>query len=280
MILGDDLTKLTDFGIARMRTSDVRTQTGLRMGSPRYMSPEQVLGKRTDHQSDIFSLGIVLYEMLAGKTPFSGDSLEALMYQTIHFVPPPPSRINPDVPEMLDLVIAKMLEKTPEDRYQGARELASDLRQCEKHYGLQQGSRASAAAGLHEPPPSLNLNFDSSALKAIKRSRRQDEEDGLEIGAGTLGISQTFDSFEATRKLAKEVGMVREFEDFSASNGFATTIITPPEGATEARLKSPLASDQTTAAENKMPRMSNREKLVTSSILLAATFIAILIVVY
>jgi eukaryotic-like serine/threonine-protein kinase len=87
--------KITDFGIARMRTSNVQTQTGMMMGSPKYMSPEQVIGKRADHRSDLFSLGVILYEMLTGAAPFTGESVNAVMYQIVNFVPPAPSAINP-----------------------------------------------------------------------------------------------------------------------------------------------------------------------------------------
>ena len=130
MILHDGPVKITDFGIARMRHSELKTQTGMLLGSPRYMSPEVVVGKRADGRSDIFSLGIILHEMLTGTAPFSGETMSSLMFQTINFVPPAPSAVNPAVPPMLDFIVAKMLAKKREERYQDARELASDLREC------------------------------------------------------------------------------------------------------------------------------------------------------
>jgi len=112
--------KITDFGIARMRSSNVQTQTGMMMGSPKYMSPEQVIGKRADHRSDIFSLGVILYEMLTGAAPFTGESVNAVMYQIVNFVPPAPSAINPAAPAALDMIVGRMIAKALDERFQSA----------------------------------------------------------------------------------------------------------------------------------------------------------------
>ena len=132
MVTPGGSVKIADFGIARMRASESLTQTGMMLGSPKYMSPELVLGKRADQRGDIFSLGIILYEMLAGAAPFGGENVTALMYQIVNLAPPAPSVRNPEVPELLDYVVAKMLVKSLEERYQSAAELASDLRECER----------------------------------------------------------------------------------------------------------------------------------------------------
>ena len=87
--------KITDFGIARMRNNEVKTMTGMILGSPKYMSPEQVSGKRADTRSDIFSLGVVLYEMLTGTSPFVADNIHGVMYQTMNFNPPAPQNAQP-----------------------------------------------------------------------------------------------------------------------------------------------------------------------------------------
>lgn len=130
MILNDSHVKIADFGIAKMDTSQTLTRTGMIMGSPLYMSPEQVLSSGIDSRSDIFSFGIVLYQLLTGKRPFSGDDANSVMYQIVNWVPPMPSSLNPDVPAIMDGIVFKCLEKSPQDRYQNASELADDLRSC------------------------------------------------------------------------------------------------------------------------------------------------------
>src|SRR5258705_462679 len=122
------LAKITDFGIARMPGSAVKTMTGVVMGSPRYMSPEQVVGKNIDNRSDIFSLGVVMYETLTGKPPFDGETLTGIMYATTNTHPAPPSTHNPASPRMLDLILEKALAKDLDRRYQSIRELCNDLR--------------------------------------------------------------------------------------------------------------------------------------------------------
>src|SRR5256714_3356921 len=158
MVVANGPVKITDFGIARMRGSGDLTQTGTLLGSPKYMSPEQVIGKRADHRSDVFSLGVILYEMLCGAAPFNGENVTALMYQIVNFMPPAPSTLNAAVPEMLDYVVAKMLAKPLEERYQDAAETARDLRECERRLGTPAGSTQPprTLAGLASgPQPTL-----------------------------------------------------------------------------------------------------------------------------
>ena len=128
MVLSDGRVKVMDFGIARLRDPDVKTATGMLLGSPRYMSPEQVSGEPFDHRADIFSLGVVLYEMLTGITPFSGEDMTQLMYQVVNAAAVPPSHVNRTLPPVLDYIVARALKKKPEERYATASEFAADLR--------------------------------------------------------------------------------------------------------------------------------------------------------
>ncbi len=145
MIVHERRAKIMDFGIARMRLSDIKTQAGAILGSPKYMSPEQVTGMRADHRSDIFSLGIMLYELAAGAPPFAGTEVSLIMHQIATVTPRPPSAINPSLPPMLDMIAAKALQKNLDARYQSAAEFAADLRACLDGLSSQQGG----------PPPDV-----------------------------------------------------------------------------------------------------------------------------
>ncbi|MHB1213778.1 MAG: serine/threonine-protein kinase [Thiobacillus sp.] len=142
MITPNRDVKIMDFGIAQIPTGS-RTQAGTVLGSPKYMAPEQVAGQATDGRTDIFALGVVLYEMLTGVTPFNGDNLSAIMYKILNEDPAPPSTVNLGVPPAFDRIISRALAKRPEDRYQTAREFARDL----GHEAfIPQGARQSAAS--------------------------------------------------------------------------------------------------------------------------------------
>src|SRR4051794_10086444 len=121
--------KVTDFGIARAAREDNEdlTRTGTVMGTATYFSPEQAQGGAIDARSDVYALGVVLYETVAGRAPFSGDNPVAIAYQHVQEEPVPPSRINPDVPPELEGVILKAMAKSLTERYQSANELWADL---------------------------------------------------------------------------------------------------------------------------------------------------------
>ena len=115
IITRSGVVKITDFGIAHMPSTS-KTHAGMVLGSPKYMSPEQVVGKAVDGRSDIFSLGVVLYEMLTGAAPFDGDNISTLMYRILNETPIWPSALDPRVPEGFDRILARALAKSPENR--------------------------------------------------------------------------------------------------------------------------------------------------------------------
>ena len=119
--------KVTDFGIARAGTSDGLTQTGSVMGTATYFSPEQAQGLAVDGRSDVYSLGVVLYEMVTGVVPFTGDSPVAVAYKHVREEPMAPSQRNPDVPADLEQIILTALAKDPDHRYQTADDMRADL---------------------------------------------------------------------------------------------------------------------------------------------------------
>ena len=134
MILTDYKVKVMDFGIARVDSSSM-TRTGIAMGTPNYISPEQLSGKQIDRRTDIFSLGVVMYEMLVQRRPFRGENLTSLIYNIVNNDPEPPSSLDPSIPSLFDRVIAKALAKNPDARYQHAGEIGMAISDFIESFG-------------------------------------------------------------------------------------------------------------------------------------------------
>ncbi len=128
IVLPSGLVKITDFGIARLPTGS-RSFIGSVVGSPKYISPEQVVGRPVDARSDVFSLGAVLYEVLTGTPPFEGTALDEILHNVINVSPDPPTSRNRSLPAAFDAIVVRALAKHPDHRYQSAREMSADLRQ-------------------------------------------------------------------------------------------------------------------------------------------------------
>jgi hypothetical protein len=128
MILGDGTVKVMDYGIARARKFEGLTVTGAFLGTPDYVAPETAEGQASDARSDLYSLGIVFYEILTGRRPFAGDTPFATLKKHCTEPPPPPSSINAAIPKELELIVLRLLSKNPADRHPGAEELLIELR--------------------------------------------------------------------------------------------------------------------------------------------------------
>jgi serine/threonine-protein kinase len=209
----DGVAQLADFGIAKAAGATTHTANGVIKGKVAYMAPEQVTGSAIDRRSDIFSLGVVLYEMVAGVAPFSGEDLSQLMYQVVDTRPAAPSRINPECPDLLDFIVAKALEKNPEDRYQEASELADDLRLCRDSLPEEPISGKPAGDTLpldaESPPPSTDMEPGSNAQVMLSEAQapsppRAPASAGMASHAGaSLGLmpSRQSDSAKALARL-------------------------------------------------------------------------------
>ena len=130
ILLENEQIKVADFGIARMIASSTKTQTGVIFGTPNYMSPEQVAGKKVDGRSDLFSLGVVLYELLSGEKPFKGDSITTLMYAITNNSYTPLNEIAPKTPESCVKIVDKLLNKGVARRYKSAAQVVKQIMKC------------------------------------------------------------------------------------------------------------------------------------------------------
>jgi serine/threonine-protein kinase len=191
MLLERGGAKIMDFGIARMRSEDFKTSTGMVLGTPRFMSPEQIAGAPVDQRSDLFSLGVVLYEMLTGQMLFAGDDSPQIAHNVTLVEHEPPSRRNAEVSSLLDFVVARALKKDPSVRYQDAYELAADLRTC-----------------LAEVQGRTRTETKRDTTKTVKLAKKGDKPlptppVAAAIAPTTrLSLSHQFDSKAAVRRLA------------------------------------------------------------------------------
>jgi eukaryotic-like serine/threonine-protein kinase len=235
MVVANGLAKITDFGIARLPNSAVKTMTGMILGSPRYMSPEQVVGTSLDFRTDLFSAGVVLYEALTGIAPFDGENVNAIMFATVNKNPPAPSGGNRNIPPMLDLIVARALAKAPEDRYQNARDFAADLREVWRNIVGRPASNAlwvtqklntlgntgklkpltevvTAAPGRIGAPGEATI-LGGSATQIVKADGKLQPE-GTVDEFKPLALARGFDSVDATIALAERTQQTEEFSDF------------------------------------------------------------------
>jgi len=227
MLLERGPAKIMDFGLARMRLADHKTSTGIVLGTPRYMSPEQISGQPVDHRSDIFSLGIVLWEMLTGRRLFSGTEMAQVSHSITYDEHEPPTRVNPDLPAMLDFVVARALKKDAAVRYQDADEMAADLHACLAELRAREEKpvegESTKTLKLGEAEPTVG----APAAATIAVDTR-------------LPFSRHFDSSAALRRLAKSshtgrmprrVGLVRRIvNDPPARRLFVITVLAAAAG--------------------------------------------------
>jgi eukaryotic-like serine/threonine-protein kinase len=198
--LTDDVeTILTDFGLVRIAHATTHTAVGTVSGTPAYMSPEQARGDRTDHRTDIYSLGIVLYEMLAGRVPFEADSQLSVIYMHINNPPPP----IPGVSEKIQTIIDRALAKDPDDRYQHSGEMAADFFKSLKIERRTEAAKETQVVSPEVPPaPPPPTPTPAPVQKPQPAHRRTWLGVGvfsficlLAVGAGAWGVSGFLPSF-------------------------------------------------------------------------------------
>ena len=164
----DGNSLLTDFGIAKMVEGTIQfTQTGAILGTPAYMSPEQIMGQKLDGRSDIYSLGIILYEMATGRAPYRAETPPAIFVKHLHDPLPLPSKFNQDLPESLERVILKALAKNPDDRYSTANELAAAIERASREVAIDKtvvGPVVPAPSPTIVEEPSIQTTLEEPAV--------------------------------------------------------------------------------------------------------------------
>jgi serine/threonine-protein kinase len=178
-----DTVKVTDFGIARI-TDSSKTKTGLVLGTPSFMSPEQLAGKKVDGRSDLYSLGVMLYQLLAGVLPFRGDSMAELMYKIANEPAPDIRKIRPELPLAVHVILGRALTKVPEERYQDGMAFAADLNELL----AETGNTSTEAAGV-------KVAFSAAARPDFEATVPASGA----VFAQTLPAMQAFDKTTATR---------------------------------------------------------------------------------
>ena len=234
LVASDDHIYVADFGLAKsFEENAIRmTRTGAFLGTPRYMSPEQVEGKPADQRSDLYAYGLILYEMATGDVPFTGESTLKVMYQRIQEMPKDPQTINPSLPDWFTHVIMRCLERDPEMRYQTASEILVDLRASHPEMPVRPGMRRVA------PKPGASASSASSASAASRTARSAVSIGGASLGGGTRTVQIEIPQFAekkwvwavagvlALLLLAMAIPPVRHL----VFKGGATTTTTAPSG--------------------------------------------------
>jgi serine/threonine-protein kinase len=175
-----DTVKVTDFGIARI-TDSSKTKTGMVLGTPSFMSPEQLAGKKVDGRSDLYSLGVMLYQMLAGVLPFRGDSMSELMFKIANEEAADIRIIRPELPENLANVVALALSKRPETRYQTGDQFAADLRAVEAQFAGQRDAHSTSASLQESSGMEKTVSFASTIPQMTAGSVQKNDATDIEI---------------------------------------------------------------------------------------------------
>ena len=172
MVRKDGIAQIMDFGLAKLRTASSNvnrlTKEGSTVGTAGYMSPEQVLGQDADHRSDIFSFGVLLFEMLTGQLPFRGVHETALAYEIVNVDAAPMSTIKPELDQSLDAIVLDCLEKDPKERCQSVAEVARDLRRIKRESTRQRHSRITAARPAYSPSAATTAVPGEAVVPEVK----------------------------------------------------------------------------------------------------------------
>ena len=211
MLTADDTVKVTDFGTAKILQFGTVQQTTHVMGTPSYMSPEQVKGRPVDGRSDIFSLGVMLYEMLTGEKPFPGQSITTVIYKIVNEDPVPPRQLNPSIHPGLNSIAMRALAKEPEVRYQTCREMIEDLRNYRGVGGTEQNPDATMISPRAGFP--MALASASPGLRGLH---------GDPLSSPALRSLQSHSGNPSQTPVIRRTGTIQTFEESKKSGPLGT----------------------------------------------------------
>jgi len=175
----NNVARLSDFGIAKLVTDNDITMTGVTVGTPEYMSPEQASGQDLTIQTDIYSLGIIIYEMLTKRPPFTADNPVAVAYKQVHEIPLPPSALRKDTPKRLELIVLKALKKDTRERYQSVDELLDNLDSVDIDEKVEKPTVRFKMKGQKTPHTERRGEYTEKRITDRRNSGRHTEYPGL-----------------------------------------------------------------------------------------------------
>jgi serine/threonine protein kinase len=233
--------KIMDFGLAKVKGGTLLTREGTTLGTVAYMSPEQALGREVDLRADIWSLGVVLYELLSGKLPFQGDHEASILYAVVHEEPKPLKAVKPDVAPDLQQVVSRALKKNPEARYSSAAEMGKGLWEFRDRLRAEEMKAFSLRAllrRLQKPVVGIPaaLVLIAIALAAVWFFNRQAKvrwvrEEAIPEIVRLIEADKLVDAYFITKKAEKHLPNNRELSRLKSQFSSAISIHTSPEGA-------------------------------------------------
>jgi serine/threonine-protein kinase len=246
MVLDEYRVKVMDYGIARIDSNSM-TKTGIAMGTPNYISPEQLQGQSVDCRADIFSLGVVMYEMLLGRRPFRGENITSLIYSIVNNEPEKPSNLNPQIPLLFDHIITRALKKNPPERYQRAKDIVRDLHDFVESFSTKYraATRRHRNAALHQE--SGVLTFASGRHRAGRPDYSFFSEPGFLSRISSASDRATPDSITSTPSCSKSDDISSRLSAAYSEQAapFSTTRPDSRSGVSAMKVTSPSSSDIT-----------------------------------
>ena len=232
MIRKDGVAQIMDFGLAKLKGVSRLTKEGSTVGTAGYMSPEQVQGQDADHRSDIFSLGVLLYEMITGQLPFKGVHETAIAYEIVNVDAPPMAAVKPEIDPGLDAIILECLEKDPNERTQAAKQVAIDLKRYRRESSRQRASRITAARPVYRE--SATRRPEAGPVPAISRSRELIAwgiAGILLVGLGILFFTRPSGSDGSESLIRSSIVLPESLYVHSYGAGMGPPVLSPDGGA-------------------------------------------------